>query len=56
MIGSEENPVIRPTAAQGEHARQARRVERARSDRVRAAVQESRVLLASLVEAIGGEV
>jgi hypothetical protein len=43
-------------AAQSEHARQARRVERARSDRVRAAAQASRVLLASLVEAIGGEV
>ena len=41
-------------AAQNEHPRQARRAERARSDRVRAAAEDGRALLASLVEAIGG--
>jgi hypothetical protein len=43
-------------AAQSEHARQTRRIERARSDRGRAAAQDSQALLASLIEAIGGEV
>lgn len=43
-------------AAQSAHERQMRCVERARSDRVRAAAEDSRVLLASLIEAIGGEV
>jgi hypothetical protein len=43
-------------AAQNEHAHQTRRAERARSSgRARAAAEANRALLASLIEAIGGE-